>query len=266
MRLAVGSKVLALLVGATSGAWGCELVTGGYGVAEGGAGGAGTGTGTSTGGGASGGSGGTSAEGCVGLPELRRWDFEGPDALDGLMALGALGGEAQGGQLVFDYAGATPGPGGRRFMLPAGTSRASVCLQAQWDSVFASQTMLLSSLELTWTSGEYCGFFLALTNAGALQLFAIATVGGNQVGLADEQGSLVAAGTWQSAELFVDPLAGAASARLGQAEVSVDWAGAGFDQCPAEPSNVTLTVGSDLSAPGDVVLTLDDLVLARAID
>ncbi|MEQ9318935.1 MAG: hypothetical protein RIF41_07225 [Polyangiaceae bacterium] len=261
MRPAPPLRCIAVLLCAIS-VGGCELVVGGYAVGEGGAGGSAGGVPDGGGGGIGGGS----PASCAGLPVLREWSFEEPDPLVDLVPLGTLGGEVQAGQLVFDYGGATPGPGGRTFALPAGSTRASVCLAAQWDQVFDSQTMLLSSLEHTWTSGEYCGFFLALTNAGSVQLFAIATVNGTQVALADEQGSLVPAGTPQTVELLVDPSAGVATGRIGQAETSVHWLEDGFDQCPATPSNVVMTIGSDLAAPGEAVLALDDLVTARSTD
>ena len=251
---------LAALLGVIGGGLsGCELVVSGYAV-EASAGGAHQGGEGMEGGGP--GSGGAAT--CTGLPNIGAWDFEGADALDGLEPLGALGGTVHDGVLVFEYAGQTPGPGGRTFAFPPGTTRASVCAEARWDDVFDSQTLLLAALELTWTGGEYCGFFLALTTAGALQLFAIATIDGDQVAIADEQGSVVPAASWQHIELFVDPVGGQVTARIGASMVALDYAAEGFNQCPADPANVRLTVGSALSAPGTVVLELDDLRVGRS--
>lgn len=257
---------LAALIGVTcAGALGCELIVGGYevetsGDAPGGAGGGGAAPGGAGGGGAGG------DAHCAGLPVLRSWSFEGGDALDGLEPRGTLGGEAEAGRLVFDYAGKAPGPGGRVFDFPPGTARASACARARWDDVFPSQTLLLTALELTWTGGEYCGFFLSVTSVGAIQLFAIATVDGDQVALADVQGGVVPAAGWHDLELLVDPVSGEVTGRIGESTVALAYAAEGFDQCPGDPALARLTVGSALSAPGAVRLELDHLRVGRSIN
>jgi hypothetical protein len=233
---------------------GCELVVGSYEVQGGGpTAAAGGSTSTAVG-----------AGGCGDLEVVGSWSFDGADPLEGLEPLGtpANSGEVLDGMLRFDFSQAQPGEAGRGYDLAPGATGASICSRARFDAVFSRGSLLISGVELFWSANVYCGFFLGVTNGGALQLFAIATQDGGPVDAEDLQGAIVAAGRWLDAELVIDGAQVRAS--LGGAELTLDLGAGGLEGCGSGPANGIARVAGQILAAEPVLLDVDDLFIGRA--